>query len=55
LKVDYFISVEKEKVRIEEIMTQQKREIIKMESNLDVKHIDMEKKIQLKENELKMA
>ena len=36
-------------------MTQQKREIIKMESNLDVKHIDMEKKIQLKENELKMA
>ena len=26
-----------------------------MQSNLDVKHIDMEKKIQLKENELKMA
>ncbi len=26
-----------------------------MESNLDVNHIDMEKKIQLKENELKMA
>lgn len=55
LKVDYFIAVEKEKVRIEEQITLQKRELIKMESNLDVKDIDMIKKIQLKENELKMA
>lgn len=37
LKVDYFIAVEKEKVRIEEQITLQKRELIKMESNLDVK------------------
>ncbi len=48
LKVDFFIAVEKEKVRIEEEMTVQNRGIIKMESNLDVKEIDLIKKIQLR-------
>jgi hypothetical protein len=33
LKVDYFIAVEKENVRVEEEMTGQRKEIIKMESN----------------------
>lgn len=55
LKVDYFIAVEKEKVRIEEEITLQKQQLIKMSSNLDVKEIDLVKKIQLRENELKMA
>lgn len=55
LKVDYFIASEKEKVLIEEEMTKQKKQVIKMESNLDVKRIDLKKKIDKKKNSLKMA
>ncbi len=55
LKVDYFIAVEKENVRVEEEMTGQRKEIIKMESNHQVKKIQMIKKIQHKQNQFKMA
>jgi hypothetical protein len=55
LKVDYFIAAEKEKVRVEEEVTKQKKQLIQMSSNLDVIKIDLNKKIDRKKNDLKMA
>jgi hypothetical protein len=55
LKVDFFIAAEKEKVRVEEEMTKQRQQVIKAESNLEVKRIDLKKMIEKKENDLKMA
>ena len=55
LKVDYFIAAEKEKVRVEEEVTKQKKQLIQMSSNLDVMKIDLNKKIDRKKNDLKMA
>lgn len=55
LKVDYFIAAEKEKVRVEEELTKQRQQVIKAESNLEVKRIDLKKAIEKKENDLKMA
>ena len=54
-KVDFYIEVEREKVMVEKEMTQQRKMIIEAESKYDVKLIEFEKKIQLKENEKKMA
>lgn len=45
LKVDFFIAAEKEKVRVEEEMTKQRQQVIKAESNLEVKRIDLKKMI----------
>lgn len=55
LKVDFYIAAEKEKVKIEEQMTKQRQQVIKAESNLDVKKIELQKMIQRKENDLKMG
>lgn len=55
LKVDFFIAAEKEKVRVEEELTKQRQQVIKAESNLEVKRIDLRKAIEKKENDLKMA
>lgn len=55
VKVDYFIAVEKEKVKLSEEMTVQRQQVIKGESNLDVKKIELVKLIEKKENDLKMA
>ncbi len=55
IKVDFFIAAEKEKVKLEEELTKQKQQVIKAESNLEVKKIELEKMIQRKENGLKMA
>jgi hypothetical protein len=45
LKVDYFIAAEREKVRVEEEMTKQRQQVIKAESNFEVKKIDLKKTI----------
>lgn len=55
LKIDYFIAAEKEKVKVEEELTKQRQQVIKAESNFDVKRIDLKKGIEKKENDLKMA
>lgn len=55
LKIDYFIAAEKEKVSVEEELTKQRQQVIKAESNFDVKKIDLKKTIEKKENDLKMA
>lgn len=55
LKVDFFIAAEKEKVKMEEELTKQRQQVIKAESNLEVKKIDLQKMIEMKENDLKMA
>jgi regulator of protease activity HflC (stomatin/prohibitin superfamily) len=55
IKVDFFIAAEKEKVKVEEEMTKQRQQVIKAESNLEVKKIDLKKMIEKKENDLKMA
>lgn len=47
--------MEKEKVVIEEENTAQRKAIIEAESKYDVRLIEYEKAIQLKENEKKMA
>lgn len=39
LKVDYFIAAQKEKTRLEEEVTKQRQQVIKAESNLQVKKI----------------
>lgn len=39
IKVDFFIAAEKEKVKLEEELTKQKQQVIKAESNLEVKKI----------------
>ena len=54
-KVDFFITSEKEKVKMEEELTKQKQEVIKAQSAHDVKIIELKKKIDKKENEKKMA
>lgn len=54
-KVEYYIEVEREKVVIEEENTAQRKAIIEAESKYDVRLIEYEKAIQLKENEKKMA
>lgn len=41
VKVDFFIAVEKEKVKLEEEITKQRQQVIKGESNLEVKKIDL--------------
>ena len=48
--MDYYIATEKEKVKIEEETTKQKQQVIKEESNYDVKIIDFQKMIEKKEN-----
>ena len=55
LKVDFFITSEKEKVRVEEELTKQRQQVIKSDSNLEVKRIDLKKMIEKKQNDLKMA
>lgn len=55
MKVDFFIAAEKEKVRVEEEHTKQRQQVIKAESNLEVKIIEFKKMIEKKENDLKMA
>lgn len=55
IKVDFFIAAEKEKVRFEEQLTKQRQQVIKAESNLEVKKIELNKMIQRKENDFKMA
>ena len=55
LKVDFFIAAEREKVKFEEEFTKQRQQVIKAESNFEVKKIDLEKMIERKENDLKMA
>jgi hypothetical protein len=55
LKVDFFIAAEKEKVKLEEELTKQRQQVIKAESNLDVKKIELQKMIERKQNDLKMA
>lgn len=55
LKVDFFIAAEKEKVKVEEELTKQRQQVIKAESNLEVKKIELQKMIEMKENDLKMA
>ena len=55
LKVDFYIAAEKQKVKLEEETTKQRQQVIKAESNLEVKTIELTKQIQTKENGLKMA
>jgi hypothetical protein len=55
LRVDFFIAAEKEKVRLEEEVTKQRQQVIKAESNLEVKKIELQKMIERKDNDLKMA
>jgi regulator of protease activity HflC (stomatin/prohibitin superfamily) len=55
LKIDFFIAAEKEKVRLEEELTKQKQQVIKAESNLEVKKIDLRKMIDKKQNDLRMG
>jgi hypothetical protein len=55
LKVDYYITAEKEKVRLEEELTKQRQLVIKADSDLEVKRIDLKKMIEKKENDFKMA
>lgn len=55
LKIDFFIAAEKEKVKLEEELTKQKQQVIKAESNLEVKRIDLRKMIEKKENDLRMG
>lgn len=55
LKIDYFIAAEKEKVSVEEELTKQRQQVIKAESNFEVKKIDLKKTIEKKQNDLKMA
>jgi hypothetical protein len=55
IKVDFFIAAEKEKVRFEEELTKQRQQVIKAESNLQVKKIELNKMIERKENDFKMA
>ena len=43
LKVDFYIAAEKEKVKMEEEMTKQRQHVIKAESNLEVKKIELTK------------
>ena len=44
-KVDYFIAVEKEKVRMEEELTKQKQTTIQTDSKFGVKKIEIKKKL----------
>lgn len=53
--MDFFITSEKEKVRVEEELTKQRQQVIKSDSNLEVKRIDLKKMIEKKQNDLKMA
>lgn len=53
--MDFFIAAEKEKVKVEEEMTKQRQQVIKAESNLEVKNIELQKMIDRKQNDLKMA
>jgi len=55
IKIDFFIAAEKEKVRLEEELTKQKQQVIKAESNLEVKKIELKKAIEKKENDLKIG
>lgn len=55
VKVDFFIAAEREKVKFEEEMTKQRQQVIKAESNLEVKKIELKKMIERKENELKIS
>ena len=52
LKVDFYIAAEKEKVSLEEELTAQRQQVIKAESNLEVKKIELHKMIESKRNEL---
>ena len=55
LKVEYMIAVEREKVQIEERMTNQTQRKIKAEGRLAVTEIDLEKMLMQKRNEMEMA
>lgn len=55
LKVDFYIAAEREKVKLEEEETVQKQKVIKAESNFDVKHIELQRMIEKKQNELSMG
>ena len=55
LKVDYYIAVEKEHVKLEEEQTIQKQKVIKEDSNLEVKKIELQRMIEKKQNELAMG
>jgi len=50
--VDFYIAAEKEKVSLEEELTAQRQQVIKAESNLEVKKIELHKMIESKRNEL---
>jgi hypothetical protein len=55
VKVQYMIATEKEKVAIEERMTNQSQSRIKAEADLSVKKIELSKLLDRKKNELKMG
>lgn len=55
IKVDFYIAAERENVKVQEEITKQKQEVIKAQSNLEVKRISLKKMIERKENDLKMA
>lgn len=50
--MDFYIAAEKEKVSLEEELTAQRQQVIKAESNLEVKKIELHKMIESKRNEL---
>ena len=52
LKVEYLIALEKEKVQVEERITNQTQRKIKAESKLAVTRIDLQKQLHKKQNEL---
>ena len=54
-KVQYMISSERQKVTQEQELTKQKQAMIQTLSKLDVKVIELDKEIKLRENDLKLA
>ncbi len=55
VKVEYLISSERQNVIRERELTEQKKAIISADSKLDVRVIELEKEISLKENNFKLA